>query len=196
MDHYRNLAPGGRAYAVNHILAASAGEVVACTVRIPYEVIKIRSQTSLAMKVSNVAILRDVLAKEGLAGLYRGFSSTVIRDLPFSAIQYPIWEKLKARHLKKHNRPANVAQSAWYGSIAGGVAAFITTPLDVAKTRIMLADTGDSLASGKIFTALGEIRSERGISGLFAGVVPRVLWISAGAAIFLGTYEKALQLLR
>lgn len=155
-----------------------------------------RSQTSLAKQVSNMALARDILAREGLTGLYRGFSSTIMRDLPFSAIQYPIWEKLKSRHLKRHKQPANVTQSAWYGSIAGGIAAFVTTPLDVAKTRIMLADTKDSLASGKILAALKGIHSERGINGLFAGVVPRVLWISAGAAIFLGTYEKALEILK
>lgn len=155
-----------------------------------------RSQTSLAKQVSNLAITRDILAKEGLVGLYRGFSSTVMRDLPFSAIQYPIWERLKSRHMKRHKQPANVAQSALYGSVAGAIAAFATTPLDVAKTRIMLADTKDSLASGKIIEALKGIHNEKGITGLFAGVVPRVLWISAGAAIFLGTYEKALEILK
>lgn len=177
-------------------MAASAGEVVSCTIRVPYEVVKMRSQTSVLKKVSNLALARDLIAKEGLAGLYRGFSSTVIRDLPFSAIQFPIWEKLKTRHLNRYKQPATVAQSACYGTIAGGISAFITTPLDVAKTRIMLADRSESLASGSVPAALKGIYSERGIAGLFAGVVPRVLWISAGAAIFLGTYEKALDILK
>ena len=30
-----------------------------------------------------------------------------------------------------------------------------------------------------------------GLSALFAGVVPRTLWISAGGAVFLGAYEWA-----
>jgi len=34
----------------------------------------------------------------------------------------------------------------------------------------------------------GIYRSE-GIGALFAGVVPRILWISAGGAVFLGAYE-------
>lgn len=172
------------------------GEVVSCAVRVPYEIIKMRSQTSLDNHApSNRAILKQVLAKEGFIGLYRGFSSTIIRDIPFSAIQYPIWERLKANHMRRHHKPASVAQSAWYGSIAGAVAAFITTPLDVAKTRIMLADSSDSMASGEVTTAMRAIYKERGISGLFAGVVPRVIWISVGAAIFLGSYEKAIKVL-
>lgn len=162
--------------------------------RVPYEVVKMRSQTSTAKQISNIAITREILAKEGMAGLYRGFSSTVIRDLPFSAIQYPIWERLKVMHLKKKKRPVTASESAWYGSMAGAVAAFVTTPLDVAKTRIMLAESSDSLASGKVMAALKAIKEERGVCGLFAGVVPRVLWISVGAAIFLGSYERALKI--
>lgn len=177
------------------MIAASLGEVVSCTVRVPYEIVKIRSQTSVASKISNVVIAKEIFAKEGIAGLYRGFSCTVIRDLPFSAIQYPIWESLKLRHLKKHKKAATPTQSALYGSVAGAIAAFVTTPLDVAKSRIMLASSSDSLASGSVLGALKAVKAEKGVAGLFAGVVPRVVWISLGAAIFLGSYDKAIKLM-
>lgn len=177
---------------LNHIIAASIGEVVACTARVPTEVVKVRSQTTQGK--SNIVIAREIILKEGPFGLYRGFISTVIRDTPFSAIQLPIWEWFKRRHFNKYNSVANIYQSAFYGSLAGGVAAFVTTPLDVAKTRIMLANESDPLASGRIRDALRVIWSETGYRGLFAGVVPRMLWISVGAAIWLGSYEKFLDL--
>lgn len=195
LHKYDSLGPKGSIHVVSHMIAASLGEVVSCAVRVPYEVIKMRSQTSDTRLISNIAILRQILAKEGLIGLYRGFSSTVIRDLPFSALQYPIWERLKSNHLTKHKKPADAAESAFYGSIAGGIAAFLTTPLDVAKTRIMLAERSDSLASGKVFDALRTVHGEKGMRGLFAGVIPRIIWISVGAAIFLGSYEKAIKIL-
>jgi solute carrier family 25 S-adenosylmethionine transporter 26 len=189
------MSSTGNAHVVSHIVAASLGEIASCIVRVPYEVVKMRSQTSEAKVVSNRAIMREILSREGLVGLYRGFSSTIIRDMPFSAFQYPIWEQLKARHYRRYQRQATVGESAYYGSIAGGVAAFITTPLDVAKSRIMLADKNDALASGKVLAAIRAIRAERGVRGLFAGVVPRVIWISVGAAIFLGSYEKTIKVL-
>ncbi|KAJ7401530.1 hypothetical protein BTVI_95101 [Pitangus sulphuratus] len=76
-----------------------------------------------------------------------------------------------------------------------GFAAVVTTPLDVAKTRIMLAKAGSRNASGNVLTALGGIWRTQGLSGLFAGVVPRMAAISLGGFIFLGTYEKTRQLL-
>ena len=67
----------------------------------------------------------------------------------------------------------------------------VTTPLDVAKTRIMLADAGSEIATKQsISYTLGRVWQEFGIKGLFAGVVPRTLWISIGGAVFFGVYEK------
>ena len=86
------------------------------------------------------------------------------------------------------------------GSVAGAVAAFITTPLDVAKTNIMLAGFRDSNQNINIslnyYQTIRDIYRRNGIDGLFAGTVPRVLWISIGGAIFLGGYEKVLSILQ
>ena len=67
----------------------------------------------------------------------------------------------------------------------------ITTPLDVAKTRIMLAKAGTDMATKQsVRFALSTVLQEKGIKGLFAGVTPRTLWISIGGAVFFGVYEK------
>lgn len=181
--------------AVSHVIAASFGEFMACTIRAPYEVVKIRSQTSTSSKVNPLSILKHTLAHEGLFGLYRGFWSTVLRDFPFSAVEFPIWEKLKSSHRDRLNRQPNAFESALYGSIAGAIAAIVTTPVDVAKTRIVLAGQAEKMASGNMLTALQEIAKEKGIRGLFAGVVPRTLWMAVGGFLFLGSYEKVLRII-
>ena len=40
---------------------------------------------------------------------------------------------------------------------------------------------------------LRELYLKEGVKALFAGVVPRTLWISAGGAVFLGAYEWTVQ---
>jgi solute carrier family 25 S-adenosylmethionine transporter 26 len=83
-------------------------------------------------------------------------------------------------------------QAAACGALAGGFSAAVTTPLDVAKTRIMLAAAGTELAAKNSSAfALKVIFAERGFAGLFAGVVPRVMWITIGGGIFFGVYEQA-----
>lgn len=175
------------------MLAASIGELVACGVRVPYEVVKLRAQTS-SVSLKTLSLFKKILMSEGVPGIYRGYVSTISREIPFSMIQYPIWEGLREKHKNHHGKPVTALESAYYGSLAGGIAAFITTPLDVAKTRIMLADSSDRLASGNVGYALKQIYLEKGVLGLFAGALARIFWISAGGAIYLGSYEKILSL--
>ncbi|KAG9511287.1 S-adenosylmethionine mitochondrial carrier protein, partial [Fragariocoptes setiger] len=172
----------------SQMIAAVMGETAACTIRVPYEVIKMRAQTSL-LPEKTMTVFRTTLATEGVRGLYRGYLTTVAREAPFCMIQYPIWESLKARHSRMYRKNPSALQSGFYGSIAAGIAAFVTTPLDVAKSRTMLAKGGDKQAKGNITEILSTIFRERGIRGLFSGAVPRVTLISLGGAIFLGSYE-------
>ncbi|NXH04806.1 SAMC protein, partial [Loxia leucoptera] len=176
-----------------HMVAASLGEVVACLIRVPSEVVKQRAQVSPSS--STLQILSHTLYHEGIQGLYRGYKSTVLREIPFSLVQFPLWESLKDLWSWKQGHVVDSWQSAVCGAFAGGFAAAVTTPLDVAKTRIMLAKAGSSNARGNVLAALGGIWRTQGLSGLFAGVVPRMAAISLGGFIFLGTYEKTRQLL-
>uniref|UniRef100_A0A8C3EXP5 Mitochondrial S-adenosylmethionine carrier protein n=1 Tax=Corvus moneduloides TaxID=1196302 RepID=A0A8C3EXP5_CORMO len=61
-----------------HMVAASLGEVVACLIRVPSEVIKQRAQVSPSS--STLRILSHTLYHEGIQGLYRGYKSTVLRE--------------------------------------------------------------------------------------------------------------------
>lgn len=199
LHKYDPFKSGSSLHAVSHVVAASLGEAASCLVRVPYEIVKIRRQTMSAKQtiglMTNKQILKNIVTNEGYAGFYRGFFSTIYRDVPFSALQFPIWEKLKARHHNKYDRPVTAIESALYGSIAGGISAFLTNPLDVAKSRIMLATSDEALSSGSMIVAFKTVYGERGLAGLFAGVVPRVIWISVGAAIFLGSYEQSLKVM-
>ncbi|XP_033731348.1 S-adenosylmethionine mitochondrial carrier protein-like [Pecten maximus] len=173
----------------SHMMGASLGEVSACLLRVPVEVVKQRAQAN--PNLTSKSILLSTLKHEGFLGLFRGYFSTVIREMPFSFIQFPIWEYLKLRWSTYQGKAVDPWQSALCGAMAGCVGAGITTPLDVAKTRIMLAKAGTPLATGNIGFALKTVYAEKGARGLFAGVVPRVTWISIGGAVFLGVYDKA-----
>ncbi|XP_028262728.1 mitochondrial S-adenosylmethionine carrier protein [Parambassis ranga] len=173
---------------VTHMLAASLGEIVACLIRVPTEVVKQRTQASPSSTTYNM--LLATLREEGVRGLYRGYSSTVLREIPFSLVQFPLWEYLKTLWSQRQGHTLYSWQAAVCGAVAGAVAAFVTTPLDVAKTRIMLAKAGSTTASGNIPLVLYDVWRSGGLTGLFAGSIPRMTFISVGGFIFLGAYEK------
>ncbi|XP_049588513.1 mitochondrial S-adenosylmethionine carrier protein isoform X1 [Syngnathus scovelli] len=173
---------------VTHMLAASLGETVACLIRVPAEVVKQRTQVSKSLSTYHMLVV--VLKEEGVRGLYRGFSSTVLREIPFSLVQFPLWEYLKTQWSQRRGHTLHSWQAALCGAFAGAVAALVTNPLDVAKTRIMLAKAGSTTASGNIPLVLCDVWKRQGLTGLFAGSIPRMTFISMGGFIFLGAYEK------
>jgi len=170
-----------------HMAAASLGEVTACLVRVPVEIVKQRRQ---AGALSSVEIVRSTWRAEGLGGFYRGYLTTVAREIPFSLIQFPLWEALKSRLSEVTGRQPRPWEASLCGAIAGGVSAGLTTPLDVAKTRVMLAKPGTEEAGAGTLQMWRIMAREAGAKGLFAGLVPRVTWISIGGAVFFGVYEK------
>ena len=177
---------------IEHMAAASAGEIAACAVRVPTEVIKQRAQA--AQYGSSAAALRAILNQRGAIGvtgiwreMYRGWNVTIMREVPFTVIQFPLWEAMKEWKRRTSGREEiSAVQSGLFGSLAGAVAAGVTTPLDVLKTRIMLARHRTST-----LRLLQQILKESGVGAFFKGVGPRITWISAGGAIFLGTYQWA-----
>ncbi|KAF2084412.1 mitochondrial carrier [Saccharata proteae CBS 121410] len=181
---------------LNHMVAASLGEVAACAVRVPTEVVKQRAQA--LQHPSSLSALQHILAQRQSNGfgfvwreLYRGWSITIMREVPFTVIQFPLWEGMKEWSRRSNGKDSvTAAEGALFGSLAGAVAAGVTTPLDVLKTRMMLATERQ-----KMFPLLSRILRESGPAAFFAGIGPRVFWISAGGAIFLGSYQWAINAL-
>lgn len=160
------------------------------------EVVKQRAQVH---KSPSLEVFRTTLSTSGIRGFYRGYASTIMREIPFSLIQFPLWEFLKATRAKQTGKvKCNLLETMLCGSLAGGFSAFVTTPLDVIKTRIMLANYGDA-SKGKervsYRSIIAGIYSQGSFRAFFLGAVPRVLWISFGGAIFLGGYDLVVDIL-
>jgi solute carrier family 25 S-adenosylmethionine transporter 26 len=176
------------------MLAASTGETMACLVRVPTEVVKGKMQTtahatlgetfSLVLKETHGSVLSSLTG-----GLYRGYGITLMREIPFSMIQFPLYEKAKVLWSERQGLPVNPVQAALCGSISGGIAAGLTTPLDVVKTRLMLGADRD----GKPYQSAGDVvrrvMQQEGMGTFASGIQPRVMWISIGGFVFFGAYE-------
>jgi solute carrier family 25 S-adenosylmethionine transporter 26 len=85
--------------------------------------------------------------KSNPLALWRGYTALAGRNLPFTALQFPLFERLK-QAIKQHREDRgtrtntlleNGLITAASAGSAGAFAAVVTTPVDVVKTRIMLA---------------------------------------------------------
>ncbi|KAK0162562.1 hypothetical protein PV327_006330 [Microctonus hyperodae] len=163
-----------------HMGAACAAELVSCLIKVPVEVLKQRRQALLAN--SNPITL-------GIRTLYRGYGSTLLRDLPFGFFQMPLWEYLKLCWKRRMSRDCTPFEGAIAGALSVTISAAVTTPLDVIKTRIMLAQASQKKV--KILLTMKEVYREKGIRGLFTGCTLRAVGFTVGGFVFFGIYEQS-----
>ncbi|CCJ30988.1 unnamed protein product, partial [Pneumocystis jirovecii] len=136
-------------------------------------------------------IIRDL----GFMGLYRGASACLLRDIPFSAIYFPVYSHLKKDCFKESSeKKLGIKEHLISGAVAGMPAAYFTTPADVIKTRLQVdARKGETNYKG-IRHAFSTIIKEEGFTALFKGGSARVFRSSPQFACTLAVYE-ALQTL-
>ena len=104
--------------------------------------------------------IKAIYVEQGIKrGFYAGFGSFVLRDIPFSAIQFPLYELLKMKSIKYYAKQRNeraedvkipMFVNSINGSLAGSTAGFLTTPFDVIKTRKMTFQTSSTSIFGLI----------------------------------------------
>lgn len=177
--------------AIAHLTAGAIGGIAASLIRVPTEVVKQRMQTRQFTSAPDA--VRLIIAKEGFKGLYAGYGSFLLRDLPFDAIQFCIYEQLRLGYKKAARRDLTDPENAIIGAFAGALTGAITTPLDVIKTRLMVQGSANQYKG--IFDCVQTIIREEGPPALLKGIEPRVIWIGIGGSIFFGVLESTKRLL-
>jgi len=161
----------------------------------PMELIRTKMQ-SKKMPWSDVhKCLKDLVKTQGIRGLWNGYTATLLRDVPFSALYWPLYEQCKATmNLYTSNRDSFLVNFG-SGAIAGSVASTVTLPFDVIKTikqiemgekDIMEVKPGRSRGN---MTIAKELVREQGYKGLFTGLIPRLLKVAPACAIMISSYE-------
>lgn len=224
-----------------HAFASAVAEMASCLVLAPAEVIKQNAQMlrkqqqkgvgaesgSRSSSSTSLQAVYEVTKSGASRRLFAGYTALVARNLPFTALQFPMFEHMRDRiwdwresrnqlssgvSVKGNRTDASrerglletAAISGTSAGTAGAIAAFITTPSDVVKTRMMLStDTGAGVAATRSqpdpkshrrtrkssWAVAREVYRNKGIRGLFRGGLLRSVWTMLGSGLYLGTYE-------
>jgi solute carrier family 25 iron transporter 28/37 len=180
--------------------AAASGAVATLlhdAVITPMDLVKQRLQLGYYRGIADC--IRSVAREEGVAAFYRSYSTTLAMNVPYAATVGATNESLK-KLLTPAGAEPGFATYLLSGAGAGAVAAAVTCPLDVVKTRLQTAALLPHLASaaGGAPAALQEvgpvaiasrILATEGPRAFFKGVGARMLAHTPAMAISWGTYE-------
>ncbi|XP_010864856.2 solute carrier family 25 member 55a isoform X1 [Esox lucius] len=135
--------------------------------------------SSAVRAVSATQIARELLHTKGIQGLYKGLGATLMRDVPFSVVYFPLFA-----HLNRLGQPSQDEAAPFYwaflsGCLAGSTAAVAVNPCDVVKTRLQSLNKGVTEESyNGVVDCVRKIMHKEGPSAFLKGAGCRALVIA------------------
>ena len=131
--------------------------------------------------MSALSITKELLRTKGIVGLYKGTGATMLRDVSFSVVYFPLFANLNA--LGPRKAPGSNEAVFWWsfisGCMSGSISAAIVNPADVVKTRLQLLTKGASEQSySGIADAFVKIFKTEGPTAFFKGALCRMIVIA------------------
>ncbi|XP_062853482.1 solute carrier family 25 member 55a [Trichomycterus rosablanca] len=134
---------------------------------------------SSARTISATQIAKELLHTQGIQGLYKGLGATLIRDVPFSVVYFPLFANLNHLGKPSEDDAAPFYWSFMSGCVAGSTAAVAVNPCDVVKTRLQSLNKGanEETYSG-VLDCVSKIMKKEGPSAFLKGAGCRALVIA------------------
>ncbi|XDV40765.1 hypothetical protein PO909_009773 [Leuciscus waleckii] len=178
------------------LFAGAIARVGSATVISPLELIRTKVQAEKQSYRELSAVIRSALHSEGWRSLWRGWGPTLLRDVPFSAMYWFNYEKGKVWLCEYHScTDPTFSITFTAGALSGSIASIVTLPFDVVKTKRQV-ELGElqtknlsTQVSSSTYNVMKRIVAENGVSGLFAGFMPRLIKVAPACAIMISTYE-------
>ncbi|KAE8750964.1 hypothetical protein FOCC_FOCC002392 [Frankliniella occidentalis] len=171
----------------NHLAYFAAGSVATIihdSVMTPVDVVKQRLQMYNSPYNNMLHAAKNIWKQEGIWAFYKSYTTQLSMNIPFQSIHFVMYEFCQS--ITNKDRSYNPKAHMVSGGIAGGVAAAITTPLDVCKT---LLNTQQAAKTDGFLEAVRTVYRLGGLQGFFRGLVARVLFVCPSTAICWSTYE-------
>ena len=138
-----------------------------------------------------VTAVPRIVREEGVKNLFRGFGTTLLRDVPYTALTFVIFENLRAElGRRKTDGPVSLSESMLLGIATAIVCLLpVTIPIDVVKSNVMTSMAGQV----SVPRIARDIFAASGVRGFFKGYHPFVAinsgkW-SSSMAVYATAYD-------
>ncbi|KAH8729465.1 mitochondrial carrier domain-containing protein [Ilyonectria robusta] len=160
--------------------------MVATSVIQPVDMIKVRIQlagegSATGPKPTAMSVTRQIISSGKAMDLYTGLSAGLLRQAVYTTARLGIFDTLMKNltaKAKAEGRQVGFSERATAGLTAGGLAAMVGNPADLALIR-MQSDGLKPLAERKnyksVIDALSSIAKNEGIAALWSGAAPTVV---------------------
>lgn len=178
--HTANLELG----AIGNFISGGAIKSVSTLVASPLNVLKTRVEAFSETKVYAFPEMKKIWVEEGIKGFFKGFFPTLMRDIPFSGLQYSIYTAMNSFTSKRSIGNDSKVIGFVNGGISSALAIILTYPFDNIRVRQQFSHN-----EAKLWPTVQEVYAKEGFKGFFVGCTPRLLRKVATGSIMWGLYE-------
>ncbi|KAF1995846.1 mitochondrial carrier [Amniculicola lignicola CBS 123094] len=218
---------GSPEYLLKSGLAGGLAGCAAKTVVGPLDRVKILFQTSnpnfaqYTGKWTGLPIaMRDIYLSNGVPGLFKGHSATLLRIFPYAGIKFLAYEQIRASVIPTREHETSVRRFA-SGSLAGMISVLFTYPLEVIRVRLAFETREGSRSTlrsicAKIYseqprptvhrpsnpitlattTVVETVAPQRGLANFFRGFTPTLIGMFPYAGASFLTHDTISDLMR
>lgn len=220
-----NTTPKSKTQTFDYIWRSGvAGGVAGCaakTIVAPLDRVKILFQASnpLYAKYTSswfgvATAMKDIHHHEGLRGLYRGHSATILRIFPYAGIKFLAYEQIRAIIIPRQSHETAMRRLL-SGSLAGVTSVFFTYPLEVIRVRLAFETKSEGRSSlvqicRQIYTEnpvpkpaadaasplVQTVAPRSGLINFYRGFAPTILGMLPYAGISFLTHDTVSDLMR
>ena len=187
------------------LLSGGLAGTVSSTMTNPLEVIKTQLQSSNQIVGTSgtssadraMAVVREILRIDGVAGFFRGLPATLVGIVPARSVYFYAYQRSRKAldPYVPQGSPPNALLAGFFSGIAANT---ITNPIWMVRTRMqLLADSAmGQVAYSGYWDAIATIFREEGLAGFYRGVAASYWGCTEGAAQFLMYEQLKAKLLR
>lgn len=130
----------------------------------------------------------QIVKQEGVSGVYKGLTATIMKQGSNQAIRFYVMESLKDLYKGDDlQKPVPKLVVGAFGAVAGAASVFGNTPIDVVKTRMQ----GLEAAKYKnTFDCFITIWKNEGPLAFYKGTIPRLSRVCLDVAITFMIYDS------
>ncbi|ORE03225.1 carnitine transporter [Rhizopus azygosporus] len=183
------------ASSVKSFLSGGFGGMAAVLVGQPFDLVKVRLQTSEGVYKNTFDCFKQIIKKDGVLGLYRGMSAPLASITPIFAVSfwsYDLGKKIcYAARTDKSSTDTHLTLAET--TFAGAFSAFPTTlfmaPSERVKVLMQIQGQGGEAKYKGPVDVVRQLYKEGGIRSIFRGTGATLLRDSPGSAAYFVAYE-------
>jgi len=180
------------------MLLAGMANAVGSTITNPADLVKVRQQLYIkaagqTASPSFASTLVNMVRTEGIMSIYKGLSASMCREMSYSAIRMGCYDIFKQTITKAAPGIDTNSLSIKLGAglASGCLGAAIANPADLIKVRMQAVGANKTLRA-----QASTIVAERGLKGLYRGIVPTTFRAGILTSSQLGSYDASKQYLK